>query len=276
MSFLFSSAESKTPSPAFLGKQRGIQHHFESLQEYQKTASTTALTLGITGVNVDPNRQGATSSKPKSSKSGAPQVNQIERFRLWNTLSQAQPSLRNPLIQTNKPYYICETVPPSLFVTVGAVPVNNGTSFSVNAISQIGSLQNIFDQYRITRIEVWVALQPVTNSVTISQYNACNIATAIDYDSNAAPSSLASLCDYENVQVAASDIGHYHSFSPKIAMAAYGSGVFASYTSVESPWIDATSSTVEHYGLLIAASAALGSNPVNFWYRLHTEWRALR
>lgn len=259
-------------SPPLNGPTRNLVHS-NSIRQF--ASSGTGLTCLVRGVNSTP--QTVSIGKKQNKKdTGPPRPSGIEKCKLWNTNAGIPPFLKSPFIVTNKPVYIAEMVAPSTLVTLSStVPTLAGVNFTVGSINQISSLTNLYDQYRIVRIEVWIQIEPSASTVNVGQYNATNIATAIDYDSSAAPGSFAGLCDYENSIVSPLIDGHYHSFTPKVAMAAY-TGLFDGYESVEAPWIDASSTTVQHYGLLFAAEVALATNPVKYWYRLHTQWRALR
>jgi len=195
--------------------------------------------------------------------------------KLWNSLSQSQPFLINPYIQYNKPHYVCENVSPNTFLAVSStVPAYGAQYFTAGQINQSSTLAGLFDQYKIIRIEFWCALQPTTTAVTQSQESASNYVTAVDYDDASNPSSYGALCDFQSSIQSPLINGHYHDFTPHVAVASY-TGTFDGYTNVTAPWIDASSLNVQHYGIKVATEIATNNNNLRFWFRLHTLWRAV-
>jgi len=140
----------------------------------------------------------------------------------------------------------------SQFVNVGTITSNIATAvfaafaFVASAIDQISSLTAVFDQYRIDELEVWFwpKIQPGTGTISDPGL----FATAVDYDDATALSTYNQALDYQNVLVSDGRQGHYHRFKPHAAIAAY-SGAFTSFANQASPWIDAASTGVQHYGV---------------------------
>jgi len=140
----------------------------------------------------------------------------------------------------------------SQFVNVGIITSNIATAvfaafaFVASAIDQISSLTAVFDQYRIDELEVWFwpKIQPGTGTISDPGL----FATAVDYDDATALSTYNQALDYQNVLVSDGRQGHYHRFKPHAAIAAY-SGAFTSFANQASPWIDAASTGVQHYGV---------------------------
>jgi len=155
--------------------------------------------------------------------------------------------------------------------TSAAVPVAVAASFNVNSLDQISSLTSVFDQYRITKIDAWLTPQTAMNSNT----NVGEIVTVIDVDDDTALGSFAQGLDYQNCVVASGALGQKRSFVPHAAYAVY-SGVFTSFGNVPSPWIDAASTTVKHYGLKIVSTVTSAVQVYDLHYRLHTEWKSVR
>jgi len=173
----------------------------------------------------------------------------------------------------NKPYTVMQTY------TIQASPLSSNAvatfaafNYQVSSLDQITSLQALFDQYRIVFVEVWL-----TPRVPMPLGNASpmQLMTVIDYDDSTALTTLGQALDYENVQIASGFDGQYRKFRPHVAISAY-SGAFGAFANEESPWIDAVSSTVQHYGL----KTAWGATDVVYAYdqtiRLTTEWKNLR
>lgn len=157
----------------------------------------------------------------------------------------------------------------AFFTSSVTVPVFGAMSFNVNALDQIAHLVALWDQYRITLVELW--LVPNNNTSIVGG----NIATVIDYDDANNLTTYAQALDYVNVVSANGDLAHYRCFKPHCAVAAY-SGAFTSFMNVESPWIDAASPSVQHYGFKVASPTTTAAIVYDLTYRLHTEWRNIR
>jgi len=151
------------------------------------------------------------------------------------------------------------------------VPTFASFNFQVSSLDQISSLTALFDQYRIKQVECWIApkLGPI-------QTPGNNLASVIDYDDSAALTTYAQALDYVNCCSSNGSLAHYRKFVPHCAVAAY-SGTFVSFANVAAPWIDAASTSVQHYGLKLASTVSV---PATFNYdvtvRLLTEWRNAR
>lgn len=170
-----------------------------------------------------------------------------------------------PIMQT----YVHANSPFNSSTTVSTF---GGLYFTVGALDQISSLTALFDQYRITEIEVWIMPRTTNNTVTS---NTGLFASVVDYDDDTVLSTFATALDYTNVVVGTGIEGHYRRFKPHAAMAAY-SGAFSAYANVESPWIDAASTGVRHYGIKTAWTATDIQYSSDVMVRLHTEWRNVR
>jgi len=168
----------------------------------------------------------------------------------------------------------------SQFVNVGTITSNVATAvfaafaFVASAIDQISSLTAVFDQYRIDELEVWFwpKIAPGTGTITDPGL----FATAVDYDDATALSTYNQALDYQNVLVSDGRQGHYHRFKPHAAIAAY-SGAFTSFANQASPWIDAASTGVQHYGV---KGAWTSTDTTGYTYavqaRFHMSFRNVR
>lgn len=155
-----------------------------------------------------------------------------------------------------------------------AVAVFAGFSFAASAIDQISSLTAVFDQYRIDEIEAW--LWPRITGGTGTTVDVGMFASAVDYDDATALTGFNQALDYQNVLVSDGRQGHYHRFKPHCALAAY-SGAFTSFSNVASPWIDAASTGVQHYGLKTAWTACDSTGyTYSLQTRLHMSFRNVR
>jgi hypothetical protein len=162
-----------------------------------------------------------------------------------------------------------ETLTGSALTTSNVSNTFAAFNFTVASLDQISSLTALFDQYRIVQIEVWIC--PQATVVGPSQ-----LASVIDYDDSSNLSTFAQALDYVNVVSCSGDFAQYRTWRPHVAMAAY-SGAFSSFANVTSPWIDAVSTGVQHYGLKLAASTApTNTTTFDITTRLHTQWRNVR
>jgi hypothetical protein len=126
------------------------------------------------------------------------------------------------------------------------VPITTTFQFSLaNAGVSIG----FWDQYKIEAIRFTIspnnnAVGLVTNSTTslVPLYN------VIDYDDTTALGSDTIARAYSNCVTLAPGESCERTFQPRMALAAY-SGAFTSYANVAPQWLDAASSTVQHYGV---------------------------
>jgi len=187
------------------------------------------------------------------------------------TISNPIPAA-NRFLPDNKPYVVVqETELTSIFSTSTTVPVFYATYFTANQIDQYSSLAAVFDQYRIEEIELWM----VGNNVVSAENSNGLLATVIDYDDAVALSTFAQAQDYSNVVTSPMGMQHYRRFVPHAAMAMY-SGTFTSYGNVESPWIDASSGGVQHYGFKVAATTTSIICGFNLIIRFRIAFRNVR
>jgi len=146
--------------------------------------------------------------------------------------------------------------------------------FTASMVDQISSLTAVFDQYRIDEIEVWFIprIGASNEGATVDQGL---FASVVDYDDATALSTFAQALDYSNVMVTNGRDGHYRRFKPHCAIAAY-SGAFTSFVNEPSPWIDAASTGVQHYGVKTAWTATDVLYSQSIQARFHMSWRNVR
>jgi hypothetical protein len=173
----------------------------------------------------------------------------------------------------NAPYAIMQ------MVNFGTLSSSTGgiaafaANFILSDVDQYTSLTAVFDQYRITEVEVW--LIPRLAVTTSSSQNPGQIASVVDYDDDTTLSSLNQALDYQNCMIDTGTVGHYRRFKPHAAVAAF-SGSFTSYVNVVSPWIDAASPSVRHYGVKYVTTATDAVYVSDIFARLHFEFRNVR
>ena len=152
------------------------------------------------------------------------------------------------------------------FTTSTSVPIYPAFNYTLDSLGQYASWTSIFDQYRIVQIEA--RFLPRGSSSLATPFNVGLITSVIDYDDSTALSSVATALDYANELTCEVGRPFLRTFKPKAAMALYG-GAFSSFGNLASPWIDAASTAVQHYGLKMAVpttnTAVQYDAVVKFW-----------
>jgi hypothetical protein len=128
--------------------------------------------------------------------------------------------------------------------------------FLLSDLNEVASYTAIFDQYRIRSLSICFIpnTTAAVSNATISSF-APVIYTAVDYDDNGTPSSLATVLNYANVRYHASGSNFTITFKPHISIAGF-TGTFGGFVNEPAPWIDAASTNVQHYGLKYALPSA--------------------
>jgi len=157
--------------------------------------------------------------------------------------------------------------------TSTTIESTNSFIFQLNEITQSSALTSIFDQYRIAAVEFW--LVPNFSAASNSNNGVGMIASVIDLDGGTPLTTFASAGDYANAVITNIDVGHYRHLQPHVADALY-SGTFTSFGNVASPWIDAASPAVQHYGVKVIATTTSVILTFNTVTRLWLEFRSVR
>lgn len=188
--------------------------------------------------------------------------------KLWSILAQPWPYSMVARPQDNAIHYFVQQVDlGTLYTTSTSVAVGTGLSFALSSVPNSGSFTSLFDQYKIIKIELWLSA-PVNGSGT-----AGNFFSAIDYDA-ANSLTLTQIQQYSNVLTSPITNGHYHAFTPHVAVAAYGGATFSAYSNVTSPWIDSNSPSVPHFGLTsVSEPTPSGTFSINVTARFHLQFR---
>lgn len=142
--------------------------------------------------------------------------------------------------------------------------VSAAYSFTFNALPQYATIASLFDQYRIDTVEFWLIPQQSDNT---NCYNPGLLTSVIDFDDDAALTSQ-NLAEYQNAIVTSGLDGHYRRFKPHCAMDLYN-GSFSAFGNVTSPWIDAASPSVRHYGVKVAITTTSSVLKYDTRVRLH-------
>lgn len=193
--------------------------------------------------------------------------------KVWNIESQPFPNISRVPISDNQVFKVVQTADLGVVLSTSNLGTTAaGINFQLTNVPNKSDWEAAFDQYRITEIEVWLYLSSSNNGG-----HQGTLYSAVDYDSASTTLLPSQLAEYSNVIIApVSTIGHYHKFRPGVAVAAY-SGAFTSYAHELSPWIDCTSDTVQHYGVVLACSVTTDNAlPVQAQVRYHLEFKNIR
>lgn len=137
--------------------------------------------------------------------------------------------------------------------------------FTLSSTQGNTELTTLFDSYRIAFIEV--QFTPVYNMATVSTLANLitpNLYTAIDYDDNSAPASIAALQEFSTCKMSRFDKNQTRKFTPFAAKAIY-SGTFVAF-GMERGWIDCNSPTAQWYGIKYGIEpGATGQTNLQSW-----------
>jgi hypothetical protein len=133
--------------------------------------------------------------------------------------------------------------------------------FSLNALPDYTEFVDLFDSYRITRVDC--TFIPTMNTALVYPGNAAAtlpvVYIAEDRNDDASWISVANALQLESLQVGRMDKIVKFTCYPKCALAAYSSLGFTSYTQVgdgRNIWVDTNSPGVKFYGLKWAVDAS--------------------
>jgi hypothetical protein len=152
----------------------------------------------------------------------------------------------------------------STTTTYGAL---SGLTLS-NLCTDYTSLQAVFDQYKIVKIEVVF----MTNSTAIAASTAIgDLYTVLDYDDSTALSSIGSVQAYSNCITSHPGQSQRRCFRPRVAVAAYSTGGFTQYKNEAAGWIDSASATVQHFGVKYALDVGTAGSLLIYVIQVRTE-----
>lgn len=150
-----------------------------------------------------------------------------------------------------------------------------GIAGMLNSVNDAASLLGVFDQYRITGIEI---LFKCTLGEQMTAESG-SLVTVLDFDDSTALTTLASALDYSSSIVTKARENHRRCFVPRVAPAIYASGAFSGYGSATGQWLNSASSSVAHYGVKWALdpySSAAAAMVITPYITLQLEFRASR
>lgn len=164
-----------------------------------------------------------------------------------------------PLMQSprDKLYTIWQTITGPQINSNASTEVDGAITTALSSFGNATALSALFDAYRILQIVVrfYPAATPPSSGSEGPFY------TAIDYD-DSSTTLLTSLLEYDTLMIVQPGVYFERVFQPRVADALY-SGAFTSFGQRKSPWVDAASSGVLHYGLKYALPN--GTVATNLW-----------
>lgn len=169
-------------------------------------------------------------------------------------------------------YYFKRYISNPETITGNAVhaPYLAGYSFNLGQLPNVGEFTALFDQYRITYIQVKFFLKIDPGAQTAATASYPRIFYCRDYDDDVLPPSLNVLREHNrtSVRVLHPNRAVTVGFKPAIADLIYSSPTSSAYSPQWKQWIDCNNSAVPHYGLKWAIDDFTNTN-----YRLSTEVR---
>lgn len=163
---------------------------------------------------------------------------------------------------------------PAWIATNNFIENSNELVVAASLIGDSSNLGTIFDQYRITFVEL--ALFPRSGPASGLGANPGFIIGVVDYDDNATLASTADALDYSNAIYAPVGDGIYCEFVPRCNLSVGNTPSIAANS--EKVWIDAASLGVQHYGFKVITSVAASDalTTYDLLFKLHVEWRCQR
>lgn len=152
----------------------------------------------------------------------------------------------------------CQT--DSLITATAASAVASSFNFTLSQ-ANVGS--GFYDRYRIESVRF--NLLPRNNAIGL-EAGLCDIFFVIDYDdSNALTSTAQAMQNATCIKLAPGE-SCSRTFSPRVAVATYN-GAFTGYANQRSQWLDAASTTIQHYGvkLYVPATGVVGQTVFQTW-----------
>jgi hypothetical protein len=236
-----------------------------SPQSKENLAARTHLSAGMLGMSGNGGGKGSRRNAKKQSKGQVLAADGANIAKFYNLVAGRPYPSFSRLAQEIR---VVDTFYTGAFLqTSTTVPVGAAAYFTLNNFTNATAYENVFDQYKISQIEVWLDLNGNQDAVL------GELVTAVDLDDVVAPTGPTAIGDKQGALVGNGSAGRYHCFRPHVAVAEY-SGTFASYGNVPSTWIDTASGNVQHYGFKVATAAYGNVAVYNLTVRAVIDFRA--
>lgn len=178
--------------------------------------------------------------------------------RLLSTQVSMVPDVKDPMplrVRRDKVYTIEQSVE-SAIAGQSTMEVDGTLFYTLNLFANLTALTTLFDTYRLVSITVsWVPLNTVPSS-------SAPVYTATDFD-DAISTPITTLLNYDTLKIAPSGIYFERTFTPAMALAAYG-GAFTSYAQRKMQWCDCASPGVQWFGLKYGIPPSGSASPPNW------------
>jgi len=189
--------------------------------------------------------------------------------QVWSTPAEHVPRMGQTNSKDNKVYNLVQSLVTRNWLQSSATVLGtSAVSFNATTLINSSHLLAIFDQWRITQIEVWLKPSPTNQVGTVAQ----TVYTVIDYDDSTNLASEAAAQGYTNVTMTAVNEGVYRRFKPHTATAAY-QGAFTGFTNTTDQWIDSGSPNVQHFGFKALVTSAATIVNWDLEYRIWAQFR---
>jgi hypothetical protein len=158
-----------------------------------------------------------------------------------NASPPQEPDMAPLRIRRSKLFTVVKSYQAGTINTAPLVDQSGALQFNLASVATNTEITSLFDQYRIVQISL--DFVPLLHTLSTPP-----LYTVIDYDDATVPTALSTMYDYSSLQTSQSGQQQTRVFTPRVAIAAY-SGVFTSFANQSMQWIDAASTTVQHYGV---------------------------
>jgi len=197
--------------------------------------------------------------------------------RLWNAVAQHEPYMENLSVKDNKIFRFVQSKSlGNVMASLNSSAATFTKNWTTGDIVQFSSFASVFDQYRISKCEVWLVPAGPALAAGYANTTGARCYSVTDYDDSNNLSTSAQALQYENCMVSGLTDGHYRSVQPHIAVATYG-GAFTQFKNEKAGWIDVASTSAQHYGVKCIVDPTNSNNDVvyNAFTRVTIEFRNL-
>lgn len=163
-----------------------------------------------------------------------------------------------------------------LNLAFGATTLGFGKAFRLSHITGVTDFSTLFDQYKITNVQVNIRLITNPDSTTpLDQTSGAQSANFYpklwfchDYDDSSSPASLNQFREREGVKCLVMEPNKIvkYNVKPHVRMTGHGDLINWAYSPTASPWIDMANTSVDHYGFKMVFDAeGLAAAAANLW-----------
>lgn len=153
------------------------------------------------------------------------------------------PQVRDPTtlpIRNNKVHTFSRSFSGGTINSSPTIDQSGAVAAILSSFPSVSEFTALFDSYRITQMTVQFI--PVADPGSA-------LYTVLDYDDSNILVTLASVLEYDTLHISQTGQLQTRVFTPRVALAAFGSSVFSSFAQRSNVWLDAASPTVPHYGV---------------------------